>query len=198
MAENTPQPGWSYKPGVDAANTAQKPQQANETKTPENPKQTQSNASGKGEVIWTASEFVDRHKPAGWYLLFIVALGSIAGGIYFLTKDVISSGAIAVAGVLFIVLASHKPRQLSYRVDPSGITIGAKFYPFSDFKSFALHQEGAIGSINLMPLKRFMPDLTIYYPPEQENTILNILANYLPHDQRDEHQVDRMLRKIRF
>lgn len=199
MPDDAPKPGWVYKPG-DTKDT-EKPQQQVTTEDVSPPINEAANSQESGSaqsVSWTASEFIDHHKPAGWYLLFILGLGVLVTGIYLIAKDIISSIVIGFAGFLFIILASHKPREMAYKVDNGGVTIGSKFYSYTHFKSFGVHQEGAISAINLMPLRRFMPELSIYYPPEQENSIVEILADHLPHDQREEHGVDRLLKKLRF
>jgi hypothetical protein len=87
---------------------------------------------------------------------------------------------------------------MSYTVDDQGITVDAKFYPYSLFKSFAVMQDEALGYINLLPLKRFMPDISIYYAPDDEQKIFDALANNLPHEQRQEHRVDSLMKRIRF
>lgn len=198
MPDDTPKPGWVYRPGdtkeaekpqVQAAPESNSP--ATKAASPQKPEPAQS-------VSWTASEFIDHHKSASWYLLFIVGLGVLVSAVYFIAKDIISSAVIGFTGLLFIILASHKPREMAYKIDGGGITIGTKFYPYAQFKSFGIHRDGAIGAINLMPLKRFMPELSIYYPPEQENNIVEILAYHLPHDQREEQGVDRLLKKLKF
>lgn len=149
-------------------------------------------------ISWTASEFVANHKSALWYLQFILVLAILGGLIYFITRDVLSVSVISVAGILFMILASRKPRQQDYKVDDQGITIGDKFYPYTLFKSFGLGHEGVIGAVNLMPLKRFMPEMSIYYPAEDEDKILDKLSEYLPHEQQKEAGVDRLLRRMRF
>jgi len=150
------------------------------------------------EVSWSASEFIDHHKSAGWYYMLFLGTGVLTGVIYLLTKDLISVIVIAVVGLLFAILAGRKPRQLPYRIDSKGITIGDKFYVFSAFKSFALLREGAVGCINLLPLKRFMPEISIYFPPEEENKIVEILADSLPNEQRKEQGVDKLMKRLRF
>jgi hypothetical protein len=149
-------------------------------------------------VSWTASEFIAHHKDSGWY-------ATVAGGALLLcaitwlvTRDAVSVIAIGIVTVLFMIVSSSKPRQQQYSIDSQGIGIGAKFYPYSDFKSFAVHQEGAIGSISFIPLKRFMPEITIYYAPEHEDQIFNVLSQSLPHDQRAEKVTDQLMKRLRF
>ncbi len=185
MAENNEgkASGWTFKP-EDSADKNAPP------------------SSSKGKPIqpvsWTASEFIAHQKSPGWYLALLLTIVAVAGLALILTKDWVSSITILVVGILFAAIASKKPRQLSYQLNNEGITIGEKLYPYGMFKSFAVLRDGAIGCINLMPLKRFMPDLSIYYPPEEEENIVNALAASLPHDQREEHSFDRLMKKIRF
>ena len=101
-------------------------------------------------------------------------------------------------GGLFALLANHKPRQLAYKIDNSGINIGSKLYPFEQFKSFSLAREDAIEYVNLMPLKRFMPDVSIYFPPEETEKIVTILSDHLPHHDTGERQIDKLAKKLRF
>lgn len=213
MPDDTPQPGWVYKPGDNPQTATQSDSDKDSQAELQPPEQAAANASQSQNeekvakqpqpvsdegVTWTASEYIAHHKTSGWYLLFILGVLACSGGIYLLTKDIISSAVVGFAGILFAVLASKKPRQLSYKVDVSGITIGGKFYPYTQFKFFSIAREGAVGSVNFWPLKRFMPELSIYYPPEQEGEILKIVAEHLPHEEHEEHAVDRLLKKLRF
>ncbi len=210
MQDDAPQPGWTYKPGDDSSSNSQSdeaqptPEEASRiiseaAKSSEIPTEPSREAHDENEFVsWTASEFVANHKSVGWYLLFLLGLCLCGGLIYFITHDLISVFVIGIAGILFMVLASRKPRQLTYKIDSQGVMIGEKFYPYSLFKSFGVGQEGVIGAIHLTPLKRFMPELSIYYPPDEEGRILDTLAEYLPHDKHEEAGVDRLLRKMRF
>ncbi len=150
------------------------------------------------EIKWTASEFIHHHKNLGWYLGLILATLAFSGITYLVTKDVISSSTILLVGVLFGVLASKKPRELPYSVNNQGVTIGQKFYPYTIFRSFAVNQEGAIACVEFMPLKRFMPEIAIYFPPDQGTKILDLLSDHLPHEQFQMNGVDKLMKKVRF
>jgi len=149
-------------------------------------------------VEWTASEFIEHSKSIGWYA--ILALGTVvfATTLYLLTKDKVATGAVVIVALTFGILANHKPRELAYAVDEMGIHIGEKSYPYANFKSFALVQENAVESIWLMPLKRFMPILTIYFDPQDEEKITDVLSAYLPLENHELDPVDKLLHKIRF
>jgi hypothetical protein len=154
--------------------------------------------SSETEVTWTASEFIARHKGGGWYLLLAVGTVLVAALVYLISRDLITVGAIVAAVVLFGVSASRKPRVLTYHMNESGLTIGTKFYPYSLFKSFSIAEEGAFSSIVLTPLKRFMPFISIYYEPADEDRIVAIFAHYLPMENQPADAVDSLMRHIRF
>lgn len=149
-------------------------------------------------VTWTASEFIAHHKDGGWYTLVVIGFIILCSAIYLVTKDIISVVAISVVAFLFLIVSSKKPKQQSYTVDDRGISIGQKFYPYSSFKSFALLHEGAFSYISFMPLKRLMPELSIYFAPEDEARIVDVLATNLPNDQTIEKGIDRVMKQLRF
>ena len=210
------EPGTTITPGSNANNASPETQQPVTTQ-PATPKEIalqptdEQDSSGFGDnfqdsqsqdnspmISWTASEFIDHNKNAGWYLALVLSGGALTAIVYFATRDIITSAAIVIATASFAIFASRKPRTLNYTLRSGGITIGEKVYPYTNFKSFSLKEEGAIRSIDLMPLQRFMPGLTIYCPPDQEDQIVDALIDYLPHEERGPDLVDRFMRKIRF
>lgn len=182
--------GWAFKPDGSSSPT--------ETENVKSASPEKSGGQNEPTITWTASEFIAHHKPPSWYAALFGGLLGLTGFAYFLTRDVVSVVTILIVGVLFAILASRKPRQLSFGLNSSGVTIGDKFYPFSQFKSFDVIHEGAVGCINLLPLKRFMPELSIYYPPEEEDKIIDALSENLPHNRREEQSFDRLMKRIRF
>lgn len=151
-------------------------------------------------VSWTASEFIEHAKSLNWYLVLGIAglLGSIV--VYFLTKDIVSTVVIAVVALLFgVYAATSKPRVLPYEISANGIQIGPKLYMYADFKTFSLLHEGnAFSKVELMPLKRFAPSVSMYFPPEEEEKIVRTLSEYLPYEDRKPDATDRLLNKLRF
>ncbi len=149
------------------------------------------------EVSWSASEFIAHEKGALWYLVLAGIAVVLVAAVYFLFHDLVAALAIIFVAVIFGFLAAHKPRVLAYHIGPEGLSIDNKMYSFSDFKSFGVVNEGAFSSITFMPMKRFMPSLSIYYPPEEEETIVDALSNYLPFAPVTHDLVDRLMHRIR-
>lgn len=152
-----------------------------------------------GLVSWEASEYVEHEKSAGWYALLLVGSVVVAAAIYFLTKgDVFATAIVVIATVLFGVVAARKPRILRYEIDSQGIAIGDKHYGFTEFKTFSLVADTAIHSVQLLPLKRFMPPISIYFPPSDEEKVVQALGSYLPYEDRGRDSFDRLMGRIRF
>lgn len=192
MAENTPQP---EEPPATAPETAPAEPQSGFYNADE-PEQIQ--PSGPAEITWTASEFMAHEKSASWYtgLAAVAAMGCIV--IYLITKDFLSVAVIVVGALVFGYYASHRPRELGYRLDQRGISIGPKIYGYDEFRNFSVVPEGAFSSIVFMPLKRFSLPISIYYAPEDEEKIVTLLSNQLPFEPPRRDAVESLMRRIRF
>ncbi len=147
---------------------------------------------------WTAAEFIAHAKSPSWYGLLALGGTAAAALIYILTKDKISTGIVILAAAALGFFAARQPREQQYGIHPEGLLVGQKMYNFQDFKTFSVAEEAGIASIVFMPLKRFMPPLTIYVVPELEDRVVNFLAAYLPLEQHKTDAVDSLLRRIRF
>jgi hypothetical protein len=151
-----------------------------------------------GEVTWTASEFVAHEKSAGWYGRLVIIAVVIAAFVYLLTRDPVSTVVVLVCAAALGVLGAKKPRQLQYRMDGSGITVGQKHYSYESFRSFSVAPEGAFSSIIFMPLKRFAPLTTIYFAPADESKIIGLLVDRLPFEEHKAAVIDSLMQRIRF
>jgi hypothetical protein len=148
-------------------------------------------------ISWTASEFMDHQKGGSWYVLCLGAIVVIAGLLYGVTRDIFSSLSAIVLGVLLAVVASRKPRTMEYRVDEFGVSVGARAYSYDEFASFSIIREGSIESFMLLPAKRWMTPITMFFAPSDGDQIFGILSQYLPFEDRDRDGVDKFLHKIR-
>jgi hypothetical protein len=149
-------------------------------------------------VVWTASEFIENHKSPMWYSALLVCTILLSALIFFVFHDIIGVVFTVVVALLFAILGGRKPQQIPYQVDEHGITVNGKFYSYGLYKSFSILREGEVGYINLMPLKRFMPEMSIYFAVADESKIADVLAGSLPYDQREEHSFDRLMKKLHF
>lgn len=118
--------------------------------------------------------------------------------IWFMTKDTVSPLVIIVMGAIVATFAARQPRQLTYQLDPQGLTIGSRSFTFGDFRSFSVVPDGAFSSIVFAPLRRFGVLTTIYYDPQDEARIVDILSQYLPHEVRQPDPLEQLMRRLRF
>src|SRR5579884_3771891 len=147
------------------------------------PEQTAVPAQPPAEVSWTAPEFVGHAKSVAWYLGLAMGDAAAAIIIYLLTRDAVSVAVIIVAGLAFGIYGGRQPKHVQYSVRPGGISIGSKHFGYEEFKSFSVVPEGNLVSIIFMPLKRFRTIATIYFEPEYQEIILNVLTSALPYEE---------------
>lgn len=160
---------------------------------------TVENTTNDDIISWTASEYIAHHKSSNWYLLLGLAGAALAALTYFLTDgDIVSVAVMVLVVVVFGFYGARKPREQQYAIGPDGIMIGPRVYQFSQFKSFSVVDEDAFSSITFMPMQRFMPAISIYYDPQDEDAIAEVLTAYLPVDNHGHDPVERFMRKIRF
>jgi len=141
---------------------------------------------------WTADGL--HHDPqsgARMVVVFIIVV-VVAALVYLLTKSPFSAGAIAVIGLLFGIIGSKRPQALDYRIDTTGIMIGQKRYSYSQFRSFAIIDEGGYTSIALMPLKRFLPMLSVFYDPQIQSEVVEALSAHLPLEDHKRDLIDQL------
>lgn len=150
------------------------------------------------EVRWTASEYLAHEKSPMWYLGILIGGALLSAAIYLISRDIVSVMVIILITIIFAVSASRKPRTLQYSLTQQGLEIGGKIYSYAEFRSFALVDEGAFTSVTLMPLKRFMPPIDIFYDPQDAEDIIGVLSSVLPMEEHKKDMVDILIRRLRF
>jgi len=105
---------------------------------------------------------------------------------------------VIIMGVVLGVIGSRKPRVITYRLDHSGLTAGTKFYPYANYKSFALPEDGPFASVVLMPLKRFGVPVSAFLAPDSQQKALEVLSTHLPLERGQMGAIDSLMRQLRF
>lgn len=148
-------------------------------------------------VNWDAEEYVQTKKNGGWYvglaLVTVALVGlSVALSWWSFTALVVLS---AVALALYTV---RPPRMLHYSLSDKGLSEGNKLYNYEDYKSFGVVMEGEKPSIVLTPRKRFSARVTIYFPSEQGEEIVDAFGARLPMEEVKMDFLDRLVKFLRF
>lgn len=150
-----------------------------------------------GDISWEASEYIHHEKHAGWFMvLAVVAL--ILGAVAVFFKQWTFAALIIVMAVAIVVYARRMPRTLRYGLSHTGVTIETKSYPYGQFKAFGVVQDGAIYSLVLIPIKRFAPELTMYFEEKDGEEIFDLLSSHLPYQEVKLDFVDKLTKKLRF
>jgi hypothetical protein len=152
--------------------------------------------SGTDPIHWQASEYVHREKNLSWFALFIVVAIILVAVAIFLIKSWSFAILIPVMAAALVVYTRHPPRMLDYSLGRHGLHINDRLFPFGDFKSFALIHGLEQYSIMLVPVKRFKPAVTINFPNEMGEAIVDMLAARLPMRELQPDLIDRIIHKL--
>jgi hypothetical protein len=150
------------------------------------------------EVDWTAPEFIAEDKSPAWYMALAGVSVVVVAAVYFISRDLFNTIIVAVAAVIFGVAAGRRPRHMNYGVDSHGIMINSRHYAYEDFRSFSFVEEGPHHYLVFMPLKRFMPPLTVYFDPVDQERISDVVSPGLPQAPYQHALTERLMRRIRF
>lgn len=148
-------------------------------------------------IRWAAKEYIHGDKNFLWFVLFtIVVFGLIATDLLIIKSYTFSVLVLVMAAAL-IVYIRRAPQEVNYTLSGSqGLYIGEKLYHFSDFKAFGLIRDGEHYSIMLIPNKRFAPGVSVYFPDEVGENIVDILGARLPMENLKLDLVDILVRKL--
>ena len=148
-------------------------------------------------ITWTAHEHIDAHRGPLWFVLFFVAVVALVLASVFLLQSWSFSLLIVVMAIAFIIYTRRPSQLLTYAVSPrQGVYVGEQLHPFSEFKAFGILQDGQNNAIVLLPRKRFSPGVTLYFPTEVGEHLVDILRERLPVEAVKLDVVDALVRKL--
>ena len=148
-------------------------------------------------VSWQASEYVHREKGAVWFIVFGVVFAVLLAVAVLFIKNLSVIVLLVVIAAVIIILAKRPPRTIEYSLSNEGLHIDNNLHPFEEFKSFGVLHDGEEYSVMLIPRRRLMPGITVYFPEEAGEDIVDALGSRMP--MRDLHLdvIDRVVRKLR-
>jgi hypothetical protein len=148
-------------------------------------------------VAWEASEYLQRNKDTLWTVIFgIVALAFLAFAVWLQSWTFVAMILAGSAAVGFY--AFRKPRVLQYAIDHEGFSVGDKDYEFTDFRAFGVRDEDAFYSVMLIPVKRLMPAVRMYFAEEHGEDIVDILSEHLPMEELPPDPFENFMKRLHF
>ena len=147
-------------------------------------------------IQWQAPEYVQERRSPWWFIGFwIVAIALMLFAAFVVRSWSFALLVPAMAAALMIY--SHRPpRMLSYVLSSKGIYINEKLHPMGEFRSFGILRDESIPSLMLLPVKRFRPGLTVHFPAETGEAIVDLLGQRLPMQELKLDMLDKLTRKL--
>jgi hypothetical protein len=149
-------------------------------------------------ITWTAQEYVHMERSGIWYVLFVLVVLALIAIDVFVLKSWTFSALVIVMAVAVVVYIRRPPRTLTYGLSGAqGLYIGETLYHLDDYKAFGLIRDGEHHSIMLIPRKRFAPGVSVFFPEEAGERIVDILGQRLPMEELKLDLIDIVVRKLR-
>jgi hypothetical protein len=155
-------------------------------------------SAGPEVISWTASEYIEHNRGKSWYMLLTLGTIVLAAAIYLLTKDLFAAIITLILGIIVASVAHRKPNAINYQLSSDGLKAGDRFHNFNEYRSFAIVHEGQLGSLMLIPLKKFTAPVSMYIEGDDEESIIALLGEHLPMEERTADKVDTLTRRLRF
>lgn len=148
-------------------------------------------------VRWQAYEYIHREKGVLWYAIFVIVVVLLMALAFFWIQSVTFMILIPVMAAALLVYSRRPPHPIDYTLSRQGLHVGDKLYGFGEFKSFTVIHGDDEYSIMLVPTKRFHPGVSVYFPEDAGEAIVDALAARLPMEEAHLDVIDRMIRLLR-
>jgi hypothetical protein len=149
-------------------------------------------------VYWSASEYIHEEKNTVWFVFFAITVVAFIATDIFLLKSYTFSALVVVMAIAVIIYSRRPPRIIDYALSADqGLYVGETLHHFSEFKSFGLINDQNHHSIMLIPIKRFSAGVSVYFPKESGEQIVDILGARLPMENLKLDIIDIIVRKLR-
>lgn len=152
--------------------------------------------TSRGSVNWEAEEYIQGEKDGKWYLGLVVGTVVLAVASVLL-KWWTFTVLIVLSAIALVIYAKRPARMLHYSLTSKGLSEGNRLYSYEDFKSFGVLMEGVKPAIVLTPRKRFSPRVTVYFPQEQGEEIVDAFGAKLPMEDVKLDFLDRVVKMMR-
>ncbi|MEO7905270.1 MAG: hypothetical protein ABIR91_05780 [Candidatus Saccharimonadales bacterium] len=150
-----------------------------------------------GPIHWQAMEYIQRDKTPIWFIAFGLAFVALMFVAIFLIRSITFDVLVPIMAASLLMYVYRPPRMLDYTLSGKGLYVNDHLYPFAEFKSFGVIKDDEQYSIQLVPVKRFKPGVSIYFPEEVGEVLVDMLGTRLPMQQLKLDFVDKIIRKLR-
>ncbi len=158
--------------------------------------QVEAGGTSEQPIQWQAPEYLQERRSPWWFIGFwavVIVLMAVA----ILVVQSWSFALLIPAMAAALTIYSHRPpRLLNYVLTDKGIYINEKLHPMSEFRSFGVLQAESMPSVMLIPVKRFRPGLTVHFPAEAGEAIVDMLGARIPMQPIKLDAFDKLIRQL--
>lgn len=148
-------------------------------------------------IAWQATEGPTTHRPAAWYIIFVVVVLGLMALSLFVFKSWTFTILLPIMAVALALLATKPASLVNYAISPKGVYVADKLHDFSEFRAFGLMRDGQQHAAILLPVKRFSPALTIYFSEAEGEAIVDMLGSRLPMQEVKPDALEKFIRAIK-
>ena len=179
-----PEPQFQPEPPV----TAAEPQQPVSDVTPTDTAQP---------IQWQAPEYIEHPRSTMWFVGFWLIVVLLMGAAFFVVRSWSFAILVPAMAAALMIYSHRPPRTLNYVLSGKGLYINDLLHPIQEFRTFGVQQEETLPALMLIPVKRFRPGMTVYFPQELGESIVELLGGYMPMKELKPDVFDRITRKLR-
>jgi hypothetical protein len=159
--------------------------------------QTEAATSESEPIRWQATEYIHHEKDATWFILFAVVVVALMAISIFVIDSITFTILIPVMAAALLVYTRRPPRLIDYTLSKQGLHVNDHLYSFAEFKGFGVIHDSREFSIMLIPTKRFRPGVSVYFPEEAGEAIVDMLGVRLPMQELHLDMMDKLIHKLR-
>lgn len=146
---------------------------------------------------WQAEEYIHHPKGYGWIVglvIVTVLLASLAVWLQAWTFVLL----VVLLGIAIGIYAYRPPRTISYVLSGAMLEIDSRPYPLKNFRAFGILSKGDFHTIMLLPAKRYMPPIHIYFSDNEGEQLVDILGALLPMEPLRHSTIDVLMDLLKF
>lgn len=112
------------------------------------------------KLEWTALEYEEKERSEDWFWALGIAVFA-AGAAAIIYGNYFFAALIIISGALLGFLATKKPDLVHYELNPKGVRIESRLYPYENIKSFWIELHHGEPKLFIKTERIFMPVISL-------------------------------------
>lgn len=146
---------------------------------------------------WQAAEYIQHQRNPLWYVALIAIVVILMAMAVLWIKSWTFAILVPVMALALVVYVRRPAAVIDYTLSAKGMFINDTLHSFHEFKAFGVIHDGNEYSVQLIPVRRFRPSLSVYFPEESGEKIVDMLGVRLPMEQLKPDAFDKIVHFLR-